>query len=168
MKMPVFPEDLTSRFFPLLVDDAAVKGGFAEIGGSQAMLVYGKGTLARRDFLKALRYFELASSAELPIVNCIDWSGASCFAGLPALMEKFDCKVPLITMEYCPCILASASVPAAPDKVAEMLNAMRGENMAALHAAVRERLRGLHTAEASLHDVEICRPEMSDVKAIVR
>ena len=168
MKMPVFPEDLSSRFFPLLADDAAVQGGFAEIGGSQAMLVYGNGVLARRDFLKALRYFELASSAELPIVNCIDWSGATGFAGLAAVMEKFDCKVLLITLEDCPCILASATVPAKPDKVADALNAMKGENMAALRAAARERLRGFNVNVSAPLEVEICRPEMSDVKAIVR
>ena len=168
MKMPVFPEDLANRFFPLLEDKAAVQGGFAEIGGQHAMLVYGNGTLSRSDFLKALRYFELASSAELPIVNCIDWSGATAFAGLPALMEKFDCKVLLITLEGCPCTLASATVPAKPDKVADVLNAMKGENMAALRAAARERLRGMHVDEAEPLDVEICRPEMSDVKAIVR
>lgn len=168
MIMPVFPNDLASRLFPLLADDVAVQGGFAEIGGCQAMMVYGYGAFSRRDFIKALRYFELASSAELPIVNCIDWSAAVGFAGILALMDKFDCRVPLLTIEGCPCILAGASVPARADAVAEKLNAMKGESMAVLRAAVRERLRGIHFEEAGLLDVEICRPAMSDVKAIVR
>ena len=166
MKTPASPHDLASRFFPLLEDAAAVQAGYAEIGGCGAMLVYAKAAPARTDFIKALRYFELASASELPVVNCVDWSAAAQFAGLLAQMGKADVRVPVITLDGCPCILALASSPWRPEKIAEALNSLRGVNLSARLAAVRERMRNCTADDAALNEFQICRPDMADAPAI--
>ena len=165
MKMPAFPEKLAGNLIPLLADDAGVQGGLTEIAGLSAMLIYGDAPLSRNDYLKALRYLDIAASADVPLVNCIDWSQAFQFSGLAEAIENAcDRKIPLISLEGCPCIFADAVASSQGSSIALLHNELCRKSIAVLCALRHDRLH--QRKEDGMQNIEICRPKASEACAI--
>ncbi|MBO4512185.1 MAG: GNAT family N-acetyltransferase, partial [Victivallales bacterium] len=166
----VSPEDIAAgKYIALLEDGGAIEGGLADIGGCKAMLIFASGAPRRGDFVKAIRLMRLAAEAEVPVVNRVDWTGAwTCIGVQELLAEICECKIPLLTSDDCPFDIADGSARWTTAAIAEEIRALRSKDILGLCAARRARLQNRGSRSKDILDVEICRPCLSDVPAMVR